>query len=77
RCHCATCATFSRAYLAHLFRSKEMLGPRLLSYHNLYLVNALMCEARAAIEAREWKKFRGNWGHPSTLRQAQGRLSSG
>ena len=38
-----------------------MLGPRLLSYHNLYLVNALMCEARAAIEAREWKKFRARW----------------
>ena len=38
-----------------------MLGPRLLSYHNLYLVNALMREARAAIEAREWKNFRARW----------------
>jgi queuine tRNA-ribosyltransferase len=77
RCDCDTCTTFSRAYLSHLFRSKEMLGPRLLSHHNVYLVNALMREARAAIEAREWTSFRGNWGHPSTLRRAQGRLSSG
>jgi tRNA-guanine family transglycosylase len=35
-----------------------MLGPRLLSYHNVYLVNALMREARAAIEAGRWLNFR-------------------
>ncbi|MBV8151685.1 MAG: tRNA guanosine(34) transglycosylase Tgt, partial [Candidatus Eremiobacteraeota bacterium] len=46
RCACATCRNFSRAYLAHLFRAKEMLGPRLLSYHNVYLVSELMREAR-------------------------------
>jgi queuine tRNA-ribosyltransferase len=61
RCDCATCTTFSRAYLAHLFRNREMLGPRLLSYHNVYLVNNLMREARAAIEAREWTSFRARW----------------
>ncbi len=58
RCDCSTCTTYSRAYLAHLFRSKEMLGPRLLSYHNVYLVNALMREARAAIESGKWAAFR-------------------
>jgi queuine tRNA-ribosyltransferase len=58
RCDCYTCRTFTRAYLAHLFRAKEMLGPRLLSYHNVYLLNALMHEARAAIEARQWDEFR-------------------
>ncbi len=57
-CDCSTCVSFSRAYLAHLFRAKEMLGPRLLSYHNVYLVNALLRDARAAIEAREWPGFR-------------------
>jgi queuine tRNA-ribosyltransferase len=57
-CDCSTCTTYSRAYLAHCFRAKEMLGPRLLSYHNVYLVNALMREARAAIEAGAWAKFR-------------------
>ena len=56
-CECSTCTIYSRAYLAHLFRAKEMLGPRLLSYHNLALVNALMNEARAAIELGEWASF--------------------
>jgi queuine tRNA-ribosyltransferase len=61
RCDCQTCTTFSRAYLAHLFRAKEMLGPRLLSYHNVYLVNDLMREARAAIEGQTWVNFRNRW----------------
>ncbi|HVN69503.1 MAG TPA: tRNA guanosine(34) transglycosylase Tgt [Candidatus Binatia bacterium] len=57
RCGCSTCTQFTRAYLAHLFRAKEMLGPRLLSYHNVYVVNELMREARAAIEAGRWSEF--------------------
>jgi queuine tRNA-ribosyltransferase len=57
-CACTVCATFSRAYLCHLFRADEMLGPRLLSYHNLALLVALMGEARAAIERGEWSAFR-------------------
>jgi queuine tRNA-ribosyltransferase len=56
-CDCSTCTGYSRAYLAHCFRSKEMLGPRLLSYHNVYLLNALMREARAAIESGQWAEF--------------------
>jgi queuine tRNA-ribosyltransferase len=36
RCDCYDCTTYTRAYLHHLFRAKEMLGPRLLSYHNVY-----------------------------------------
>ncbi len=58
RCGCSVCRTFSRAYLAHLFRSKEMLGPRLLSYHNVYLLNELLREARGAIAAGTWADFR-------------------
>jgi queuine tRNA-ribosyltransferase len=57
-CDCFVCRTFSRAYLAHLFRAKEMLGPRLLSYHNVYLLNALMAEAREAIETGTWHALR-------------------
>ncbi len=57
-CGCAVCRTFSRAYLAHLFRADEMLGPRLLSYHNLAVLIELVAEARAAIEAGEWTSFR-------------------
>ncbi len=56
-CPCAVCTTFTRAYLAHLFRSNEMLGPRLLSYHNVHLLNALMGEARSAIEGGDWARF--------------------
>jgi queuine tRNA-ribosyltransferase len=58
QCDCSVCLTFSRAYLAHLFRSKEMLGPRLLSYHNVYVLNDLLRAARGAIEAGAWPDFR-------------------
>jgi queuine tRNA-ribosyltransferase len=58
QCSCYVCLTYTRAYLAHLFRSKEMLGPRLLSYHNVYLLNELMREARQAIAAGTWTTFR-------------------
>ncbi|HTU82745.1 MAG TPA: tRNA guanosine(34) transglycosylase Tgt [Candidatus Acidoferrales bacterium] len=59
QCECEVCATYTRAYLAHLFRSKEMLGPRLLSYHNVYLLGEVMRAARQAIEARAWREFYG------------------
>jgi queuine tRNA-ribosyltransferase len=59
-CGCAVCATHSRAYLAHLFRSDEMLGPQLLSYHNLAVLLDLMSEARAAIEGGRWQAFRAS-----------------
>jgi queuine tRNA-ribosyltransferase len=58
KCDCYVCTTFTRAYLSHLFRAGEMLGPRLLSYHNVYVLNDLMREARAAIEAGTWPHFR-------------------
>jgi queuine tRNA-ribosyltransferase len=57
-CGCYTCTTFSRAYLAHLFRSKEMLGPRLLSLHNIYVLDELMAQARDAIARGTWQRFK-------------------
>jgi queuine tRNA-ribosyltransferase len=57
QCDCSVCRTFTRAYLAHLFRSNEMLGPRLLSFHNVYLLNAVMTRAREAIEDGRWAAF--------------------
>lgn len=48
-CHCFTCRTFSRAYLRHLFVSKEILSFRLNSLHNLTYYLRLVREARAAI----------------------------
>jgi queuine tRNA-ribosyltransferase len=62
-CDCSVCKTYTRAYLSHLFRSKEMLGPRLLSYHNVYLLNALMRDARDAIEGGDWTSFRDRTLH--------------
>jgi queuine tRNA-ribosyltransferase len=58
RCSCSVCATFSRAYLSHLFRAEEMLGPRLLSYHNLALLLDVVRDARGAIETSRWDAFR-------------------
>jgi queuine tRNA-ribosyltransferase len=61
RCDCSTCTTYTRAYLSHCFRAREMLGPLLLSYHNVYFLNALMQEARAAIAAGRWQSFGTGW----------------
>ena len=49
RCDCPTCTTYSRAYLRHLFKADEMLGPRLITQHNLWFYGALVREARVAI----------------------------
>ncbi len=50
-CPCPTCRDYSRAYLHHLFRAGEMLGPILLTIHNLSRYQALMADLRRAIEA--------------------------
>jgi queuine tRNA-ribosyltransferase len=60
-CGCMVCATWSRAYLRHLFRSGEMLGPRLLSLHNVAFLAALTAEARAAIAAGEFDAWSTRW----------------
>jgi queuine tRNA-ribosyltransferase len=56
-CACATCKSFSRAYLHHLMKCGEPLGPRLLSMHNLTHYIALMAEVRAAIDAGDYAAF--------------------
>ena len=48
-CECYTCKNYTRAYIAHLFRAKEMLAATLTSIHNLYFVVNLAKEARRAI----------------------------
>jgi queuine tRNA-ribosyltransferase len=50
-CDCYTCKTFTRAYLRHLFQSRELLAYRLNSIHNLAYYLSLMAGARAAIAA--------------------------
>ena len=56
-CPCLTCREFSRAYLHHLFLADEMLGPTLLSLHNLAFYNRLMAEIRLAIAKRRFASF--------------------
>ena len=51
------CANHSRAYLHHLFKCTEPLGPRLLSYHNLHYYQQLMRDARTAIAQARYETF--------------------
>ena len=57
-CSCPVCTRYSRAYLHHLFMSKEMLGSRLNTLHNLYYFAHLMKTIRLAIEGGYFAKFR-------------------
>lgn len=61
KCACYTCKNYTRAYLAHLFRAKEMLAATLASIHNLYFVVNLVKEARKAIVEGRWKEFKSNF----------------
>jgi queuine tRNA-ribosyltransferase len=56
-CSCYTCRHFSRAYLHHLFLADEMLGPTLLSLHNVAFYNRLTAEARQAIREQRFREF--------------------
>ena len=57
-CGCPACRSYTRAYIHHLFKAKEMLGMRLLVLHNLYFYNHLMEEIRDAIDEHRYEKFR-------------------
>ncbi len=57
-CGCPTCRRYSRAYVRHLLKAKEMLGMRMCVLHNLYYYNHLMEEIRAAIEAGNYAAFK-------------------
>jgi queuine tRNA-ribosyltransferase len=56
-CPCLTCATYSRAYLHHLFKAEEMLGPMLLTQHNIWHYQQLMQGLRDAIAAGSVEAF--------------------
>jgi queuine tRNA-ribosyltransferase len=57
-CGCYTCRNYSRAYLRHLDRCGEMLGPRLATLHNLHYYLSLMARMRTAIAAGAFAAFR-------------------
>jgi queuine tRNA-ribosyltransferase len=56
-CSCYTCRNYSRAYLKHLDKCKEMLGARLNTIHNLHYYLELMQEIRTAIQERQFSQF--------------------
>lgn len=57
-CQCPVCRTYSRAYIRHLLKAKEMLGLRMLVTHNLYFYNKMMEEIREAIEEHRFKEYK-------------------
>ncbi len=57
-CNCPTCRNYSRAYVRHLLKAKEMLGMRLCVLHNLYFYNIMMDEIRQAIEQGRYKEYK-------------------
>ena len=57
-CMCPACRNYSRAYIRHLLKAKEMLGMRLCVLHNLYFYNHLMEEIRLAIDENRYSEFK-------------------
>jgi len=57
-CTCYTCRNYSRAYLRHLFKAKEILGARLATWHNIHALHDLMGKIRKAIEEDRFMEFR-------------------
>ena len=57
-CQCPACRSYSRAYIRHLLKAKEMLGMRLCVLHNLYFYNTMMEEIRDAIDAGEYQAYK-------------------
>lgn len=57
-CQCPACQKYSRAYIRHLLKAKEMLGMRLCVLHNLYFYNTMMEEIRDAIDAGNYHSYK-------------------
>lgn len=60
-CDCYTCKNYSRAYLNHLFRAKEILGPTLATIHNVHFIVNLVEQMRLAIEAGNFLEFKNEF----------------
>ena len=57
-CGCKVCKEYSRAYLRHLFKTKEILCSMLASYHNLYFINELIIGCRNAINEKRFLEYK-------------------
>ena len=58
KCDCPVCRNYSRAYIRHLFKAREVLAMRLCVIHNLYFYNNLMQEIRDALDGGYWQTFK-------------------
>jgi len=56
-CQCPACRSYSRAYIRHLFKARELLGMRLCVLHNLYFYNTLMERIRNALDEGKFEQF--------------------
>jgi queuine tRNA-ribosyltransferase len=70
-CTCYTCRQFSRAYLRHLFMSRELLAYRLNTLHNLHYYVNLMREIRTAIEAGQFLQWRKSFYAARNMQKPQ------
>ena len=61
KCDCYVCKTFTRAYLNHLIKADEILGMRLITYHNLYFLKSLMHDVREAIKEDRLLDFKNEF----------------
>ena len=59
-CPCPACRRYSRAYIRHLLKAKEMLGMRLCVLHNLYFYNTMMTEIRDALDEGRFAQYKRN-----------------
>lgn len=71
-CKCPACRRYSRAYIRHLLKAKEMLGMRLCVLHNLYFYNTMMTEIREALDQGKFRSYK----EEKLYRMAQGPAQS-
>lgn len=60
-CDCWVCRKYSRAYIHHLFKTQELLGFRLLTFHNVFFMNALVEQIREVIKDGKFQKLKEEW----------------
>jgi queuine tRNA-ribosyltransferase/7-cyano-7-deazaguanine tRNA-ribosyltransferase len=60
-CECKVCKNYSRAYINHLFKTNELLGFNLISYHNLFFMLELMREIRLSIDENSFLELKKKW----------------
>jgi len=60
-CDCYVCKNYTRAYIRHLIKAGEILGLRLLSYHNIYFLIELIENIKSAIQNKQMETFYNNF----------------